>query len=101
MPKQGVEVLATGGRYDPLIAALSKGALFPSRYFLPPSWRSSIAFDPLLLEKKQSLPAGYVPVSAYVGSSKNLKDLKDCVSKGAFSLSLLAGGRSFLRSFRF
>ena len=25
----------------------------------------------------QSPPAGYVPVSAYVGSSKNLKDLKD------------------------
>ena len=30
-----------------------------------------------MLEKKQSPPAGYVPVPAHVGSSKNLKDLKD------------------------
>jgi hypothetical protein len=31
----------------------------------------------LMLEKNQSPPAGQVPVSAYGGSSKNLKDLKD------------------------
>ena len=30
----------------------------------------------LMLKKKQSPPAGQIPVSAYVGSSKNLKDLK-------------------------
>jgi len=29
----------------------------------------------LMLDKRQSPPAGYVPVSAYVGGSKNLKDL--------------------------
>jgi hypothetical protein len=30
-----------------------------------------------MLETKQSLPAGYVPVSAYGGCLKNLKDLND------------------------
>ena len=30
-----------------------------------------------MLEKNQSLPAGQVAVSAYVGSSKNRKDLKN------------------------
>jgi len=28
-------------------------------------------------KKRQSLPAGYVSVTDHVGSSKNLKDLKD------------------------
>ena len=41
-----------------------------------------------VLEKKQSLPAGYVPVAAYGGCLKNLKDLKVIaeVRQGLFSV---------------